>query len=89
MKRPAFGEGFPLVSNTLPITILSESNPTEQAEGIKGKQAAPLNDLEHKLIGQLLDLAKKVEKDYPDKATHWPAGPKPTITICPLMSLLC
>ncbi|MBW8039910.1 MAG: M56 family metallopeptidase [Planctomycetes bacterium] len=38
-------------------------------------QAPPLKDFERKLIEQVLDLVKQVEKKYPDQATHWPAGP--------------
>ncbi len=37
-------------------------------------QAPPLKDFERKLIEQLLDLVKQVEKQYPEQATHWPAG---------------
>ena len=37
-------------------------------------QAPPLKDFERKLIEQVLDLVKQVEKQYPEQATHWPAG---------------
>jgi len=37
-------------------------------------QAVPLKAFEFKLIENLLDLVKQVEKEYPEQATHWPAG---------------
>ena len=37
-------------------------------------EAPPLNDFERTLIAQVVDLARKVEKIYPDQTTHWPAG---------------
>jgi beta-lactamase regulating signal transducer with metallopeptidase domain len=37
-------------------------------------QASPLSASDRELIKQVVDLAKQVEKKYPDEATHWPAG---------------
>ncbi len=37
-------------------------------------QAIPLKAFEFKLVENLLDLVKQVEKQYPQQATHWPAG---------------
>lgn len=44
-----------------------------QVEVKNSRQAQPLKDFERKLIGQVFDLAKKIEKEYPEQATHWPA----------------
>ncbi|MHC4753804.1 MAG: M56 family metallopeptidase [Planctomycetota bacterium] len=57
--------------------ILQENEPDVQVEG-EGEnnvQAPSLKDFERKLIGQVLDLVKKVENEYPEEATHWPSGP--------------
>ncbi len=37
--------------------------------------AAALLDSDHELIQQVLALVNQVEKNYPQQATHWPAGP--------------
>ncbi|NQT01224.1 MAG: M48 family metalloprotease, partial [Planctomycetes bacterium] len=37
-------------------------------------QAVPLNTFEFKLFEKLLELVRKVERQYPDQADHWPSG---------------
>lgn len=37
--------------------------------------AVPLLDSDRELIQQVLALVNQVEKNYPQQATHWPAGP--------------
>ena len=37
-------------------------------------EASPLSPSDRELIEQVVDLAKQVERKYPEQATHWPAG---------------